>query len=86
MPDINHLSDGRPDGATLGTGITDKVSLYGVTPIAQRAGAAQGTFSSTMTQSTGWGFATSTAADAAVALILEMRLALVALGAIKGGA
>ncbi len=80
------LSDGNDDGTSLGQSTSDKVSLYGVTPIVQRAGASQAAMSTTMTQSTGWGFATSTAADAAVALLLELRAALVALGAIKGSA
>ena len=80
------VSDGNPDGTSLGQSTSDLISLYGVAPIAQRSGASQATFSSTMTQSTGWGFATSTAANAAVALILELRAALIALGAIKGSA
>jgi hypothetical protein len=80
------LSDGNDDGTSLGQSATDKVSLYGVTPIVQRSGAAQAVFTTTMTQSTGWGFLSSTAADAAVALLLEVRAALVALGAIKGSA
>lgn len=38
-----HLSDANTDGTSLGQGILDKVSLYGVTPIVQRSGAAQAT-------------------------------------------
>ena len=30
------LSDGNSDGTSLGQSATDKVSLYGVTPVAQR--------------------------------------------------
>lgn len=35
------LSDGGADGACLGQSTTDKVGFYGVTPIAQKAAAAQ---------------------------------------------
>lgn len=35
------LSDGNPDGTSLGQSATDLVSLYGVTPAAQRAAAVQ---------------------------------------------
>ena len=80
------IGNGNPSGTTLGSSTSELISLYGVTPIAQRSGSAQGTFTTTMTQSTGYGFLTSTAADAAVALILEMRLALIAIGVIKGSA
>jgi hypothetical protein len=81
---VKQLSDGNPGGSGLGQSSTDKISFYGVTPIAQRSGASQGTFTSTTTQSTGWGFLSSTAADAAIALILEMRLVLVNSGLMAG--
>jgi len=42
MP-MKHLSDLGPDGTTLGQSAADLVSFYGVTPIAQRALAAQNT-------------------------------------------
>ena len=86
MATVQQIGTRDPDGLSLGAATTDKISLYGVTPIVQRSGAAQGTFTTTTTQSTGWGFLTSTAADAAVALLLEIRLALIAIGAIKGSA
>lgn len=35
------LSDGNPDGTKLGQSITDLIAFYGVTPIAQKAAAAQ---------------------------------------------
>ena len=37
------LSDRNTDGTSLGQDVNDKVSLYGVTPIVQRSGAAQAT-------------------------------------------
>ncbi|MFZ5989429.1 MAG: hypothetical protein ACOYWZ_20225 [Bacillota bacterium] len=83
---VDYLDNGNPDGTVLGQSTTEKISFYGVTPIVQRSGAAQGTFTTTMTSTSPWGFATSTAADAAVALLTEIRAALVALGLIKGSA
>jgi len=38
---VKQLSDGNPDGVKLGQSITDLVGFYGVTPIAQKAAAAQ---------------------------------------------
>ena len=79
------LSDANPDGTSLGQSITDKVSLYGVTPIAQRTSANQATVTTTAaTTTTPWGYATSTQANAIVTLVNELQAALVALGAIKG--
>ena len=40
---VNYLGDNGPDGMSIGTSTTEKVSLYGVTPIVQRSGAAQAT-------------------------------------------
>lgn len=34
---VDHLSKGNPDGTVLGQSATDKVSLYGVTPVARAA-------------------------------------------------
>lgn len=38
---VQQLSDGNGTGASLGQSITDLVSFYGVTPVAQIAAAAQ---------------------------------------------
>jgi hypothetical protein len=65
------IGNGNPDGSTLGSGITEKVSLYGITPVAQRANASQ---------------AVATDAATTMVLANELRAALVALGAIKGAA
>lgn len=84
---VEHLSKGNDDGTTLGQATTDKISFYGVTPIAQRAGAAQAAVGTTAaTTSTPWGYGSSTQADAIVSLVNELRAAAVALGLIKGAA
>lgn len=66
-------------GVSLGKAITDLVSLYGVTPIAQRAGAAQATSLV--------GTASSTAVDTALkAAVIEIMNTLTAVGIWKGAA
>jgi hypothetical protein len=78
MP-VRQLSDGSPDGQSLGQSVTDKVSLYGVAPVAQRAGAAQATSLV--------GTASSTAVDTNLkAAVIEIMNTLAALGAWKGSA
>jgi hypothetical protein len=73
------LSDRNPDGTSLGFATSDLVSLYGVTPISQRAGAAQAT--SLVGTASSADFTT----DVKAALI-EVMNALVAVGIWKGSA
>ena len=76
---LKQLYDGGPDGTKLGQSITDKVGLYGVTPIAQRALAAQATSLV--------GTASSTAVDTNLkAAVIEIMNTLVAIGIYKGAA
>jgi hypothetical protein len=76
---VRQLSDGAPDGQSLGQSTADKVSLYGVAPVAQRAGAAQATSLV--------GTASSTAVDTNLkAAVIEIMNTLAALGAWKGSA
>lgn len=73
------IGRGAPDGATFGGGILEKVSFYGVTPIIQRAAAAQGTSLV--------GTASSTAVDTDVkAALIEVMNTLAAMGIWKGSA
>jgi hypothetical protein len=76
---VRHISDKNPDGNTLGQTTADTISLYGVTPISQRAGAAQAT--SLVGTASSADFTT----DCKAALI-EVMNALVAVGIWKGSA
>ncbi len=70
---------GAPDGATFGKDTSAKVSFYGVTPIVQRAGAAQATSA----------VGTASSADVTTALkaaVIEIMDTLTAVGLWKGGA
>ncbi len=67
------------DGVSIGATTSAKASLYGVTPIVQRSGAAQATSLV--------GTASSTAVDTAFkAAVIEIMNTLTALGAWKGSA
>ena len=79
------LSDLNTAGTGLGQSTTDTISFYGVTPVAQRSGAAQAAVTTTAaTSTTPFGFGTSTQAQAVVTLVNELRAALVAVGLIAG--
>ena len=73
------LSDGGGDGVSLGQSATDKVSLYGVTPVVQRAGAVQAT--SQLSASSYVSVASNT-----TAIVMEIAATLIALGVWKGAA
>jgi UDP-N-acetyl-D-mannosaminuronic acid transferase (WecB/TagA/CpsF family) len=73
-----------PDGMVVGQSATDKIGFYGATPVAQRAGSAQAAVTTTAaTSTTPFGYSEAQA-NAIVALVNEMRAALVAVGIIKG--
>lgn len=77
--EIEYVGNGNSDGTALGRTISEKISLYGVTPISQRAGAAQATSLV--------GTASSTAVNTDLkAAIIEIQNTLVALGVWKGSA
>lgn len=96
---VSYLGDNNPDGVSVGNGITELVSVYGVTPVAQRANAAQSFVPSSTTvvsnattsfaiggSSTTWAFTTSSYAHSFCALVEDMKTALVNFGVIKGSA
>lgn len=73
------LSDNNSDGTGLGQSATDKVSLYGVTPVAQRASALQATSQISLTTF-------MTVNTNVAAFCLEVATTLQALGVWKGAA
>jgi hypothetical protein len=72
----DQLSKNPSGGTSLGQSATDKISLYGVTPIAQRTSTVLA--SSLLSASSYVSVASNTAA-----IVLELSNALVALGALK---
>jgi hypothetical protein len=82
-----YLYHGSPDGVVLGKDTTSLVALHGSTPVVQRAGSAQAAVATTgATNSSPYGYTTAAQADAIVALVNEIRAALVEKGIIKGAA
>lgn len=73
----DQLSKANPEGTKLGQSTTDLVSLYGVTPVAQRASAVQATSNVSLTT-----FMTINTNVAA--FCLEVANTLIGLGAWKG--
>lgn len=68
----------------LGAATSTPIGFYGTTPIAQRTNAAQAAVATTTPVSSGaYGFS-STQAAAMIALVNELRAAMVAVGLIKG--
>ena len=83
----DQLSKKNPDGTLLSQSAADLVGLYGATPVVQRATAGSHTtiattvaVSTTSSVATGWGFSTSTQANALTAAVAEIQATLVALG------
>lgn len=76
---INVVDYGPTDGATFGRDTSAKISFYGVTPIVQRSGAAQGTSL----------VGTASSADVTTELkaaVIEIMNTLTAIGVWKGSA
>lgn len=80
----NTMGGGSP--VQVGASATDLVGFWGVTPIAQRASAAQAALTLTTATTTGVGFSTTTAFDEFVAQVEEIRATLAAAGLFKGAA
>jgi UDP-N-acetyl-D-mannosaminuronic acid transferase (WecB/TagA/CpsF family) len=81
------IGSGAPGGTSFCSATSEKLSFYGVTPIVQRSGSAQAavvTTNAVSTTSNIWGFSTSSQANAIIALVNELRAALVAVGLIAG--
>lgn len=77
-------SPSLPDGQVIGQATTDLVAFHGSSPVAQRTSAAQAAVVTTApTNSSPYGF-TQAQATAMIALVNELRAALVEKGIIKG--
>ncbi|WP_437205740.1 hypothetical protein [Planctomicrobium sp. SH664] len=87
LSDGMQLVLGTSTGTKIGTSVSQKLGFHNATPTVQRAGSAQAAVATTAaTQSTPWGFASQSQADAIVTLLNEIRAALVEKGLIKGSA
>lgn len=86
--DVEVLGAGGSGGVTMGESTTELISFYGVTPIAQRSGAAQSTLTLTTiaTADSGWMFKTSDGFNALFNQVIEIAQTLKVLGLWKGSA
>jgi hypothetical protein len=76
------LSDGNPDGTTLGQSAADKTSAHGASPSAQYVlvSALATIVPTSVAGSSQFGFATSALMNSVIALVSDMRALLVAKG------
>jgi hypothetical protein len=74
---VNYLGDNSPDGMSVGKSVTEKISFYGVAPIAQRASSVQ--TSTYVTTSASFG-------TQQAVVMQEIAQTLIALGLWKGAA
>lgn len=83
---VRQLSDGNAVGTVLGTSATDLIGFYGLAAgVAQRSGAVQAAVTTTAATNTSpYGYATSTQANAIVTLVNEIRATLVGLNLMAG--
>lgn len=82
MPTVEHLTTNRPDGATMGSSGTEKISFYGRTPVViPTKPTALGTIVFSQIATSGkWGFSSSTVAKTVAPRIDAIVTKLVALG------
>lgn len=74
---VEYLGSGSDDGTTLGRSATDKIAMYGVTPVVQRSSSNQAT--SFLSLSTN-----VTVPANLTAIVLEIANTLIGLGIWKG--
>jgi len=79
---VEYIGHNNDDGMSFGLSSSQPISFYGATPTARQtlANAAVATTVAISTTTTKWGFSTSTQANALVALVNEIRAALVTAG------
>lgn len=78
---VRYLGTNSPDGTSLGLSTGEKISFYGVSPVAQSANSNQ---TSVSMQTTATTTALRTDVDNIATLVNQLRADLVSLGAIKG--
>jgi hypothetical protein len=86
IADAKNVALNTTTGTKIGTATAQKLAFHNSTPVIQRAGAAQAAVATTAsTNSSPYGYAQAQA-DAIVALVNELRAAMVEKGLIKGSA
>lgn len=79
---IERLDAGNPSGSLWGGAATDKIGMYGKTPVVQAATIAAISTTASTSTTNAFGYTTSTQADAIVSALNSVITALKNLGAI----
>ncbi len=74
------ISDGRPDGATIGASASEKISFYGVTTVIQPTSTAAVTTTGATSTTNAYGFTTAAQADAIVSQLNDVIAKLTTIG------
>lgn len=84
MATIEYIGGNGPDGMSFGLDTTEKISFYGVAPVAQQTVTAIGTTTISQVATSGkWAFSSSTAALAFISYVKSIQTALDALGIVN---
>lgn len=77
---VECLGNNNPDGVTIGSAATEKVSFYGETPVVQAAAVTAVTTTGATSTTNAYGFSTAAQADAIVASLNAVIAALAGIG------
>jgi hypothetical protein len=84
MATIKQVSDGGPDGTTLGQSAADLISFYGTTPVSQRSSSIQTQTHATLASSASFTAGQASSYNSIVTSLNEVIATLTALGVWKG--
>ncbi len=83
MASVEQVTYNCPDGATMGSASTEKISFYGATPIVTPAVSTAVSTTASTSNAVSYGFVTSTEAMQVVNCVSTMAYALTQLGLIR---
>lgn len=83
---VEYIGTGKPDGTCLGLSASEKVGFFGTAPAVQQSVTSSVTVTISQVATSGkWAFASSTAAQAFVTQVQDIKLALDTLGLTTDG-
>ena len=82
MATYEQVTYNSPDGALIGNSATEKIGFYGTTPVVQAAAVTSVTTTAATSTTNAYGFTTAAQADAVVASLNAIQVALTNIGII----
>jgi len=82
MATYEQVTYNSPDGALIGNSATEKIGFYGTTPVVQAAAVTSVTTTGATSTTNAYGFTTAAQADAIVASLNAIQVALTNIGII----